>query len=273
MKVFCILSDERAFRSKSPAMHTAVLKRNGINGMYVPFRVEPERIGDAVRGLRAFNIAGANVTVPYKEAVTPHLDALSREASEIGAVNTIVPDSGGLKGCNTDAGGFMDALHDAGFSARGKTVLVCGTGGASRAVVFALEELGARTILLVGRDAKRTSAIAGIVGAEAASMELLFNGAHDASLVVNATVVSSPSESPAMAGRLDGLKLKGCELLVDLNYGREENFWQDLAVRSGASFVDGLPMLAYQAARSFTLWTGLNVEPTQFLEALQVKSP
>lgn len=273
MKVFCILSDERAFRSKSPAMHTAVLKRNGINGVYVPFRVEPDRVADAVRGLRALNIAGANVTVPYKEAVAPHMDSLSREASAIGAVNTIVPDNGGLKGCNTDAGGLMDALAEAAFSAGGKVVLVCGTGGASRAVLFALNELGTKTIVLAGRDEKRTAAMAGIAGAEPVSMEFLGSGAHDVDLIINATSVSSPSESPELASRLDGLKLKGCELVVDLNYGRETNFWKDLAERNGSRFMDGLPMLAYQARRSFTLWTGLEVDPLQFLEALQGEAP
>ena len=64
MKVFCVLSDERAFRSKSPAMHTAVLKHLGIDAVYVPFRVDPQHLGGAIAGIRALNISGANVTAP-----------------------------------------------------------------------------------------------------------------------------------------------------------------------------------------------------------------
>lgn len=268
MKVFCILSDERAFRSKSPVMHRAVLKRNGIDGVYVPFMVKPDRVGDAVKGLRALNIAGANVTVPYKEAVVPHLDSLSPEASAMGAVNTIVSEDRGLKGFNTDAAGFMDALRKAAFSSEHKSVLVCGTGGASRAVGFALNKLAVKSILLAGRNVQRTAAMAGTMNAEPLSIGSLDRGAITANLVVNATSVSNPAESPELASVLDRLDLRECELVVDLNYGREVNFWKDLAERSGAQFMDGLPMLAYQARRSFALWTGMEVDPAQFLEAL-----
>ena len=85
MKVFCILSDERAFNSKSPAMHSAVLKKARIAGIYVPFRVRPDELQDAVRGVRALNIAGVNITVPYKEKIAPFLDSLSEEAKKLGA--------------------------------------------------------------------------------------------------------------------------------------------------------------------------------------------
>ncbi len=109
-KIFCIFGDERVFRLKSPDIFSAVMKQVGVKGTYVPFMVEPERIGEAVRSLNVLNIAGANVTVPYKEAVIPHLDDLSEGATIIGSVNTIVRKSGKLKGYNTNAIGFMDSL-------------------------------------------------------------------------------------------------------------------------------------------------------------------
>ena len=90
MKIFCILSDDRAFFSKSPAMFTSVFKRVGIRGAYVPFRVAPEEIGRAMESLRVLNIDGANITAPYKESVFPHMDILSEGANIIGAVNTVV---------------------------------------------------------------------------------------------------------------------------------------------------------------------------------------
>jgi shikimate dehydrogenase len=138
MKVFCILSDERAFLSKSPAMHMSVLKNLGMDGVYVPFQVKPEQLEGAIEGIRTLNIAGANVTVPYKEMVIPHLDEISVEASEIGAVNTIVPKDGKLMGHNTDAKGFLDAVQEAGLEIAGRSALVFGAGGAAKAVVVAL---------------------------------------------------------------------------------------------------------------------------------------
>lgn len=269
MKVFCILSDARAFRSKSPVMHTSVLRKVGIDGVYVPFMVEPERVGDAVRGLRALNIAGANVTVPYKETVIPFLDKLSEEAEAIGAVNTIVPGPEGLTGYNTDAGGFMEALESVGFSSEGKTALVFGTGGAAKGVAHVLAGAGKAKVLLAGRGEERTKDVAGRVGAEARPLDSLFQAPVRVDLVVNATPVSNFRESPELAARLDRLEVPGCELVVDLNYGRLENFWWDLAAKVGARFMDGLPMLVHQARLSFALWTGSRVDASLFMQALE----
>ena len=75
--MFCIIGDERIFRSKSPAMFSAVMKRVGIKGVYTPFKVKPQEIAQGMQSLRALNIYGANIAVPYKEAVIPYLDILS----------------------------------------------------------------------------------------------------------------------------------------------------------------------------------------------------
>ncbi len=272
MKVFCILSDERAFRSGSPAMHNAVLKSAGIDGVYVPFAVEPERVGDAVRGLRALNIAGANVTVPYKELVIPHLDALTEEAEGVGAVNTIINRGDALVGANTDTGGFRDALEDANFIAAGKSALVVGTGGASKAVLYALARIGAARILLAGRDLDKTRNMAQGPGAVAMPLESLPDTPVPVHLVVNATTVSSASEGPALADLVGRFQAQDCELVLDLNYGRTENIWQGLADTASARFMDGLPMLAHQARRSFELWTGVHVEAKVFMKAMQESS-
>ena len=91
-------------------MFSRVMEKVGLRSAYVPFRIRPEHIGQAVQSLRILNMAGANVTVPYKEAVVPHLDVLSEGANIIGAVNTIVQTGDTLKGYNTNAIGIMDAL-------------------------------------------------------------------------------------------------------------------------------------------------------------------
>ncbi|MBW1712611.1 MAG: shikimate dehydrogenase [Deltaproteobacteria bacterium] len=272
MKVFGLISDGRAFRSKSPAMHSRILRQQGLEGVYLPFAVEPHLIGQAIRGLRALNLAGANVTVPYKEKVIPHLDALSEEAAAIGAVNTIVPRDGLLEGHNTDARGFSEALQAAGFQAGGKKVLVLGTGGAAKAVLLALGRMGPAQVALAGRNQALTAETARRLGAEPGSLDSLAKGPCQADLVINATSVSSEAESPQLAALVKKIRLPGCRLVFDLNYGRPDNLWQALAQKNGASFSDGLALLAHQARLSFFLWTGIEVKVGDFLAALGLDS-
>ena len=114
-------------------MFSKVMTTMGLRASYVPFKVRPKEIGQAIQSLRVLNMAGANVTVPYKEAVVSHMDVLSEGANIIGAVNTIVFDGDTLKGYNTNAIGIMDALTDANYKAEGKSALIFGTGGAAMA--------------------------------------------------------------------------------------------------------------------------------------------
>ena len=268
MKVFCILSDERAGQSKSPIMFSRVLKRQGINGTYVPFAVKPQDLGQAIQSIRILHMAGANITVPYKEAVIPLLDVLSEGANIIGAVNTIVRDGDRLKGYNTNAIGVMDALTEAGFEVDGKSALVFGTGGAARAVVFILNWLRAATIFVAGRQMEKAKSLIATLGGEALDLTSFSDRPLPVDIVVNATAVSSSDESPEMADLVSRLEIPGCELVFDLNYGRPRNFWEELARGKDIRFMDGLPALAYQARRAFALWTGLQVPPEEFLNAL-----
>jgi shikimate dehydrogenase len=268
-RVFCILSDGRVFRSKLPEMFTILMKRVGMNAVYVPFRVEPDFIGQALTSLRVLNIAGATVSVPYKERVIPYLDALSEGANFIGAINTIVRKGQVLKGYNTNAIGFMDALTRIGFEVSGKSALVFGSGAAAKAVVFVLNWLRARTIFVSARNDEKTKQVVGGIGGEARPLNALEKQSFTVDIVVNATSVSGMDESPELAAIAAKLDLPGCQLVFDLNYGRVGNFWQQMAAARGIRFLDGLLPLACQARRSFALWTGLQVEPGEFLKALK----
>jgi shikimate dehydrogenase len=250
-------------------MFSRVFQRVGIQAAYVPFKVEPQNVGLALQSFKILNIAGANVSVPYKEKVIPHLDVLSEGANIIGAINTIVCNGGCLKGYNTNAIGFMDALNRAGFEVAGKSALVFGTGGGAKAVVFILNWLRAANILVAGRSPEKTAAVADRFKVEAASIDELADRPLAADIVVNATSVSSPREAPEMALLAQKLQLPVCRLVLDLNYGRSQNFWQDMACRQGIQFMDGLTALAFQARRTFALWTKVQVDPAEFLKALQ----
>jgi shikimate dehydrogenase len=269
-KVYCILGDERVFNSKSPEMFTAVFQRVGLKGVYVPFMTSLESVGDALASLRVLNIAGANITVPYKECVIPFLDVLSEGAKIIGAINTIAWEGDVLKGYNTNAIGFMDTLEEIEYPVPGKRALVFGSGGVAKAVVFILNWLRAESVYIAARNENRAREMAERLGGEAISLEEAAAGPLEVDMVINATSVSSKDESPEFAALVDQLDFSKCQLLIDLNYGREQNIWERKAAAADIRFIDGLRTLAYQARRTFALWTGVQVEPNEFLAALHI---
>ena len=135
--------------------------------------------------------------------------------------------------------------------------------------MFILNWLRAATIYVAGRNRDKTKALIDALGGEPLDLSSFSEGSIPVDIVVNATSVSSRDESPEMADLVSGLDLPGCQLVFDLNYGRQRNFWEELARSKDIRFMDGLSALAYQARRAFALWTGLQVPPEEFLNALQ----
>lgn len=246
--------------TKAPEIFSAIMNKAGVIGSYEPFVVSPGKLSEAIREIRRLNIAGANVTTPYKETIIPHLDELSEGAAIIGSINTIVRKGNKLKGYNTNAIGFMDAMKEAGLDASGKSALVFGTGGAARAVIFILNWIHANPILVAGRSQNKVTAIVKQIGGEAVSLNTLSDRLLPVNIVINATSVSSPDEAPDMAEMVNLLNLPNCEMVIDLNYGRPRNFWREMARNKGILFIDGFSSLANQARSTFALWTGIEVK-------------
>lgn len=245
------------------------MEKAGVTGTYEPFVVSSGKLSEAIREIRKLNIAGANVTTPYKEAIIPYLDELSEGATIIGSINTIVRKGDKLKGYNTNAIGFMDALKEAGQDASSKSALVFGTGGAARAVIFILNWVNANPILVTGRSQDKVNAIVKQFGGEAVTMNTLPDQLLPVNLVINATSVSGPDEAPELAEMVKHLKLHDCEMVIDLNYGRPRNFWREMAQNNGVPFMDGLSSLANQAKSTFALWTGIEVKPEIVIAAIR----
>ena len=267
-KVFCIISDHRVFRSKSPDMFNVVIGRTGIKGAYVPFMINKEHLGKAMESLRVLNIVGANITAPFKEKVLPFLDVLSEGANIIGAVNTVVCKKGQLKGYNTNAIGIMDALNEAKFDIAGRKALVLGTGGAARAVIFILNWLRAESVVVAGRNDSNTRRLADDFSCTPRSLKDLGDFPVAVDVIINATSISGKDECAALAEIVANMKIHRCQLVFDLNYGYRHNLWQSLATANSIPFMDGLSTLAYQARRTFLLWTGQDVPHEEFLRAL-----
>jgi shikimate dehydrogenase len=248
--------------SRSPRMHNAAFAALGLDWVYVPLTVPPERVADAVRGLPALGFTGANVTVPHKQAVLPYLDELTRTAAAVGAVNTIlVRGDGSLLGDSTDGPGFLADLGEHGVHPR--RALVIGAGGAARSIVNALAEAGA-SVTVAARSLEKAHALCetiadtrrdgyGQVSAHPFphALRLLVG---DTDLVVNATSLGlhDADDLPWDAS----VPFSAGQAVYDLIYHRRTPFL-DLAAAQGATTIDGLGMLVYQGALSFNLWTGL----------------
>ena len=138
--------------SLSPLFHNAAFAALGLNFVYLPFSVKSRELKKAVEAIRALNIIGVNVTIPYKEKVLSYLDKISSQAKMIGVVNTIYNKESRLIGYNTDADGFIESLRRQGrFSPKEKNVLLLGAGGAAYAISFALIKAGVKKLVLTNR--------------------------------------------------------------------------------------------------------------------------
>ncbi len=261
-RVIGLLGDPVA-HSRSPQIHNAAFAACGLDYVYVPFPVTAAELPDAVAGLRALGLRGANVTVPHKVAAAGLLDELDETAAALGAVNTIVVDGGRLRGFNTDVAGFARALGEVWVEpAAAPRVLLLGAGGAARAVALALADLGLATTV-VNRDLANAERLvetifaarprAELAAAPLAALDAALVGAHD--LLVNATSLGLPGTGKVPAALADNV-LRG-QVVVDLVYGEGPTDFLAAARARGAGTVDGLSMLVWQAAAAFELWTGV----------------
>lgn len=238
--------------SLSPAMHNAAFEHLGLDYCYVTFSVRPELLQDAVRAVRALNLAGVNVTVPHKEKVIPLLDEVDGEASFIGAVNTIVNQNGRLIGYNTDGRGFMKSLSEAHILVNNKNILVIGAGGASRAISYYLSEKASRLFLYdidkkkAGRLIRDLKRIRGNVFFIKDKDKL-----DEMNIIINATPLGLKKDDPLP---FNVNLLRSTHVVCDLIYKKTSLL--DEASQKGCKTINGLGMLLWQGVFAFGLWTG-----------------
>lgn len=259
----------------SPVMHNAAFKNKGVDYVYLAFRVKKEELGKAIEGMRALNIRGLSVTIPHKVAVIQFLDELDPLADKIDAINTIVNDNGILKGYNTDATGFLQALLERRIEPKGKRVVILGAGGASRAISFILAERGSSLVILNRTwDKAKVCAdrISEIFQSEATALKLnrenLATALSEADILVNATSVGmSPNinETPVTSNLLKlGL------VVFDIVYNPIKTKLLKEAEEAGAETISGLDMLVWQGALAFEKWTGLKA-PVELMREEVIK--
>lgn len=248
-RVFGVIASPVA-HSMSPVLHNPAMRKCGVDGVYLPFRVEPEQLGDFFRFAQQLPVEGFSVTLPHKEKVMRHLDGIDKLALQIGAVNTVFRKGKQWRGMNTDAIGVTAPLEQL-RPLKGSTALVVGTGGAARAAVFALRAKGTR-VAIAGRRPERVRALAKATGAEGLTWDAALQRGFD--ILVQSTPVGM---SPNVDENLFPDRIPA-EIVFDMVYNPLRTALIKRAQEQGKTVVLGLEMFIEQAAAQFELWTKLS---------------
>ncbi|GAA6191418.1 shikimate dehydrogenase [Phaeobacter sp. NW0010-22] len=244
--------------SRSPRLHRHWLQTYGLDGHYIPMDVAPENLEQVLRSLPKAGFVGVNITVPHKEAVMQIADQITDRATLIGAANTLIflPD-GKIHADNTDGYGFMENLRAGApdWDPTSGPAVVLGAGGASRAVVSALCEVGVPEIILTNRTRLRADKLREDFGQRIRVVEWVQAGnvIEEAKLVVNTTSLGMMGQRELRVP-LDGLQKDA--VVTDLVYAPLKTNLLLEAEEAGCVTVDGLGMLLHQAVPGFERWFG-----------------
>jgi shikimate dehydrogenase len=255
-------------------MQEAAFEALGLNWRYLTVEVAPAALRDAVAGMRAFGIRGANLTIPHKVAVMEYLDEVAPDAAIIGAVNTVRHEGARLIGENTDGKGFMRGVREGGTDPNGKRVVVLGAGGAARAIVTELALAGAAEVLVVNRSADRGEQMTADLAAKLKTpirfqrWEGTFAVPGETDILVNATSIGMYPNVDAMPP----VDLSGAPqtmLVCDAVINPPDTPFLRAARQRGLPTLDGLAMLVYQGVIGFELWTGQKAPEQVMKDALK----
>lgn len=240
---------------------------------YLTIEVAPEDLADAVRGMRAMNFRGGNLTIPHKVAVIEHLDRLTDAARMIGAVNCIIREGDELVGENTDGKGFVQSLREV-IDPQGRRVVMFGAGGAARAIAIETALAGAAHFTIVNRSPDRGEELARLIPEQtAATAEFVpwegeFSIPADTDVVINATSIGLFPDVDARLA-LDVSSLQPQMVVADVIPNPPQTRLVRDAREQGCTVLDGLGMLVNQGVIGFRCWTGVDPDPDVMRAALQ----
>jgi shikimate dehydrogenase len=256
-RVACVIGDP-VEHSRSPRMHNAAAEALGLDRVYVALRVPAADLADAIRGLSALGLDGANVTLPHKAVVAALCDELGPEARDAGAVNTLTFGPGRvLRGDLTDGLGLLAALPCV-----PEQVVLVGAGGSARAAASALLRAGTRRLTVVARRPAAAQELASALAVLAPGAQVDAAGAApeaQGGLLVHCTPVGGITALKQLPAPADAIQ--HMDAVADFAYRADGSSTPlaDVALAAGVPVVDGLELLVRQGAISFRRWTG--VEP------------
>lgn len=288
----------------SPVIHNGISERMGIASVYMPFQVEADDVGEAVKGAYGLNVLGMNVTVPHKNAVKEFLVDIDDAASHIGAVNTLVrvEEKHGYKGYNTDMMGLRRQMKEDGIELLGRTVVVLGAGGAAKAVVYMCILEGAAKVYLLNRTLAKAEEIAkqmnalqqngkihGEVNETRNTIEEKDEIGHEVqkytmvipmelknyTSIEEENLIVFQATSIGLSPNVDQVVLedvtfyKKVEIGIDLIYNPATTRFMQLVMEQGGKAYNALKMLLYQGVIAYELWHDIKV-PQNIVEDIYV---
>ncbi len=259
------------------AMIEAAYNHHNLEWRYLTIEVLPEDLSDAVRGMRAMNFRGGNLTIPHKVAVIPLLDRLSEAADLMGAVNCIVREGDELVGENTDGKGFVQSLREV-CEPAGKKVVMLGAGGAARAMSVELALVGVENITIVNRSAQRGESLVELLNTKVREKTainaqfVLWKGDYKipegTDVLINATSIGLYPDVNARVS-IDASTINPEMIIADVIPNPPETQFVKQARELGCTVLDGLGMLVNQGVIGFQLWTGIDPDPIIMRKALE----
>ncbi|MBA5851017.1 shikimate dehydrogenase [Clostridium sp. cel8] len=253
MSNFYGLLGEKLGHSFSPIINSLVLKRIGLSGTYNLFEVKKDNLQQSLNALKILECKGLNVTIPYKIEIMKYLDDVSKEAKNIGAVNTIKFSQDRLKGYNTDYYGFGMTLEKYNIEVKNKHIVILGTGGASRAVERYVVDNGVGNITYVSRNPKENFRN----DFNVISYEEL-NELKDVDIIINCTpcgMYPNVDKSPVKKEILNKFNAA-----VDLIYNPENTLFLKMGKELGLKTVNGMYMLIAQNLASQKIWHDMDID-------------
>jgi shikimate dehydrogenase len=261
--------------SRSPRMHNISFSALGLEYAYLAFEIEDGHLKEALDAMKALHAQGFNVTMPHKQKVLAYLDEVDPAARMIGAVNTVYNDNGKLIGYNTDGKGFVKGLKEEGFDLAGKRVVLVGAGGAGRAVgvqvalsgiktmtVFDVESIKVAELLETIHENIKSVEAKGDVYSEPALVEAL----KDADLLIDCTPLGMDKVVTNAEGVEENLMdqsilntpeaLRPDMFVAHIVYIPLETKIIKMAKEAGCKTMNGIPMMIWQGAEAFEIWTG-----------------
>ncbi len=260
--LYCVLGDPVS-HSLSPLMHNTAFQDINFKAVYTAFEVKD--IEFAIKGIRALGIKGASVTIPHKLSVMEYLDEIDETAVKIGAVNTVINKEGKLFGYNSDCLGAINALLEK-TEIKGKKVILCGAGGAARAIGFGLISEGA-DLKILNMIVDEGESLASDLGVNFYHLSEYEN--HSCDIFINATPVGMSPEIDEIVVPASFLKKE--MVVMDIVYNPLKTKLLTEAEKKGCKIVDGLSMFVYQGVSQFESWTGKKA-PVELMRNTVIKA-
>lgn len=260
--------------SISPKLHNTLCSYFNMDMVYLPFIVYPEDLARVVEAFRVLDMAGFNITIPYKVEIIKLLDSVNDDASTIGAVNTVKITGRKLYGFNTDGLGFIRSLKEVGFKCEGTRIVILGAGGAARAVAVKLAQNGAEKLTILNRSVGRAKDLADLVNTRVKNIcsyggiteNELLTYSKDCDAIINTTPIGMWPHVNQTPVENEGVFINK-PLVCDLIYNPTETLFLSMGARNSCKTLNGLGMLIYQGVAAFEIWNEVNVPEDAIREA------